>query len=188
MKRNSIAAAAVLTLLTLGLTGCGSEDKKDEATDCGAMFDDAMGQIKSLYAEGEYAADRSSFVEECKVDPDAARDALASLSEPVAEEGDGEYVEEEAPIYDEADVVGYLHLKPADYDGEYTYTAGKTTCEISQVFTDQGGVEMYDDAQANVAATPEGNAGVEVGGDNQRTCMKLLVPALVGFEPSMVGE
>jgi hypothetical protein len=47
---------------------------------------------------------------------------------------------------------------------------------------------MYDEVQSNVATTPEGNAGVEVSGDNERTCMKLLTVALTGFEPAMADE
>jgi hypothetical protein len=97
-----------------------------------------------------------------------------------------------APLYDKRQVVDWLNLHHEKGGSDLYYTmdkGGRTIeCWVSDVFTSREAVDMYASAQSNVAATPEGNAGVEVSGDNQGTCYPELVDAMTQFEPAMAGD
>jgi hypothetical protein len=100
------------------------------------------------------------------------------------------------PLYNESDVVKYLHLFDATKDpndkyylGDWVYFApDKTACAVSQVFTDGDQARYYLEEGSDVAITPEGNVGVEVVDPEIKTCMPLVTKALEGFEASQGGN
>jgi hypothetical protein len=166
----------------LSLVSCGSTAPDRGATasaHCRAEFDKIVGDWKPLVGQNEYAKEKRSFVTSCKAHPKVSIAALAEQFDPEAQA--------EGPIYDEVQLEDWLELKPlvpGSEDDGYVFRSHpeRVRCWVTDLFTSREEVGMYASAQSNVAVTPEGNAGVEVGGDNQRTCMKILTMALEGFE------
>jgi hypothetical protein len=87
-------------------------------------------------------------------------------------------------VFDESEIVGYLHLRPDPNSTNWlTYTAPDgSTCEVVVVLTSQSDVQSYA-GDAGVVTNPAKTAGVKVIDQRQETCLRLLSDALKGFPP-----
>ena|ERR1700730_1100710 len=85
-------------------------------------------------------------------------------------------------VFDQSQLVQYLHLTATDDHLAWTYAAPNgTNCNVAVILTTPAMVQLYAGAGDVVATNPNREAGVKVVDAEAATCQRLLTDALKDF-------